>query len=153
MANVTIQGKSTTNFQTGNPNVALTETINSTDKSLHTVNYSERLGVGISREILDLTTTIQTLNFASGLLSVELSYLDLGSAIGDWIFVVFDALSDADAATKLTIPESRIRIMLGESGTKEFIFSTNTPCYRLDMISNVASETGDSVVRVIGKTL
>lgn len=112
---------------------------------------TEREGVGVSREILDLTTTPQTLSFAEGLAAVEISYLDLGSAVGDWIYVVFDALSDADAATKLATAEARIRIMLGEVSSKSIIFARTTPCYRIDVVSNVATETGDSVVRIIGK--
>lgn len=114
---------------------------------------SEIEGVGVSREIADLTTTIQTLTFAQGLVSAEISYVDLGTAVGDWIFVVFDALSDADAATKLSVPEARVRIMLGETGAREFVFARETPCTRLDFASNVASETGDSLVRVLGKVL
>lgn len=110
-------------------------------------------GAVLSREITDLTTTIQTLAFSQGLVSVEISYIDLGSAVGDWIFVVFDALSDADAATKLSVPEARVRIMLGEAGAREFLFDLETPCTRLDFASNVASETGDSLVRVLGKVL
>lgn len=121
------------------------------DRGRFVVPPSEREGVGVVREVLDLTTTPQSVEFASGLISAELTYLDLGSGVGDWIFVVFDALSDSDAATKLADSETRVRIMLGESGAREFHFSADEPVRRIDVASNVASETGDTVVRIIGK--
>lgn len=123
------------------------------DRGRFVVPPSEREGVGVVREISSPTTTPSTLEFAAGLISIELTYLDLGSAVGDWIFVVFDALSDSDAATKLADSETRIRIMLGETGAREFHFSVDEPVRRIDVASNVASESGTSVVRVIGKAV
>ena len=121
------------------------------NRGAYVVALSERRGVGVLRQILDLTTTPVSVTFAGGVTEAEISYVDMGSAVGDWIFVVFDALSDSDAATKLANPETAVRIFLGVADTHVFRFDPGTPCYRMDFVSNVASETGDSVVRIIAK--
>lgn len=114
------------------------------------VTASERRGVAVVRQILDLTTTPVSVTFAGGVTQAIIKYSDLGSAVGDWIWVVFDALSDSDAATKLADPEVAIRILIGEDFPIP-PFDPATPCYRMDFASNVASETGDSVVRILAK--
>lgn len=123
------------------------------DRGAYVVGATERKGVGVVREILDLTTTPVSVTFAGGVTQAEITYLDLGSAVGDWVYVVFDALSDSDAATKLADSETRVRVMLGATDVHVFGFAFDSPCYRMDFASNVASETGDSVVRIIAKGL
>ncbi len=123
------------------------------DRAAYVVTAAERKGVGVAREVLDLTTTPVSVAFAGGVSEIEISYLDLGSAVGDWIYVVFDALSDSDAAVRLADSESRVRIMLGATDAHAFRFAPSTPCYRLDLASNVAAETGDSAVRILAKGL
>ena len=106
-------------------------------------------GVGVSAEIADQTTTPTQTDFASGLLSVSIAYIDRGSAVGTILYVVFDALDDADASTKLGAAGSREVVMLGER--RQWTFSTSSPCYRIDVASDAASETGDSLVAFSGK--
>lgn len=121
------------------------------NRAAYVVTTAERRGVGVVREIADLTTTPVSVTFAGGVIAAEISYHDLGSAVGDWVFVVFDALSDADAAVALADSERRVRLMLGAADAHLFQFDPATPCYRMDFASNVASETGDSAVRIIAK--
>lgn len=145
---VSIQGQSTTQTATagGKP---LAEPIKSTGNYLHTVIPSEFFGVGVSDEIADQTTTPTQKDFVSGLLSVSIAYINRGSAAGTILYVVFDALDDADASTKLGAAGSREVVMLGER--RQWTFSPATPCYRIDVASDVASETGDSLVVFSGK--
>lgn len=121
------------------------------------VARSEAEGVGVPREITNPTTTRKKELFPGGLTKAEISYLDLGAAAGKWIFVVFDALSDDDADTKLTDDETRYRVMIGKEGADAhpFQFTDSTPVTRIDVVSDAATETGASVVRIegIGPTL
>lgn len=106
-------------------------------------------GVGVAAEIADQTTTPTPKEFVSGLLSVSIAFIDRGAADGTILYVVFDALDDADASTKLGSAGSREVIMLGER--RQWTFSPASPCYRIDVASDVAAETGDSLVVLSGK--
>lgn len=115
----------------------------------HVLPQSEAFGVGASDEISDQTTTPTQKDFPSGLLSVSIAYIDRGSAVGTILYVVFDALDDADASTKLGAAGSREIVMLGER--RQWTFAPSTPCYRIDVASDAASETGDTLVVFSGK--
>jgi len=115
----------------------------------HVLTADQLLGVGVTAEIADQTTTPTQTDFASGLLSVSIAYIDRGSADGTILYVVFDALDDAAASTQLGAAGSREVIMLGER--RQWTFSSASPCYRIDVASDVASETGDSLVVFSGK--
>lgn len=115
----------------------------------HVMSATQTPGVVVSRETLDQTTTVTSQAFASGVLAVEIGYFNLGSAVGKILYVCFDALDTADAATRLGAAGGRESVMLGESRT--FNFDSRTACYRLDYASDAASETGDSLVRVTAK--
>lgn len=116
---------------------------------MHVLTADQLLGIGTAAEIADQTTAPTQTDFASGLLSVSIDYIDRGSADGTILYVVFDALDDSDASTKLGAAGSREVIMLG--GSKPFTFSPSSPCYRIDVASDAASETGDSLVFMSGK--
>lgn len=115
----------------------------------HVIPLDQLLGVGVSEEIADQTTTPTQKDFVSGLLSVSIAYINRGSAAGTVLYVVFDALDDADASTKLGAAGSREVVMLGER--RQWTFSPSTPCYRIDVASDAASETGDTLVVFSGK--
>lgn len=106
-------------------------------------------GVGVSAEIADQTTTPTQTDFVSGLLAVSIAYINRGSAVGTILYVVFDALDDADASTKLGAAGSREIVMLGER--RQWNFSPTSPCYRIDVASDAAAETGDTLVAFSGK--
>jgi len=127
----------------------LTQQVKGTGGAAHVLSASELPGVGVSRETADQTTTVTQQDFASGVLSVEIGYFNLGSAVGKRLYVCFDALDDADAASHLGAAGSRETVILGES--RVFYFDVRTPCYRIDYASDAASETGDSLVRVTAK--
>ena len=116
---------------------------------LKVVSASEIPGVIVSKETADQTTTVTSQTFASGVLSVEIGYFNLGSAVGKLLYVCFDALDAADASTRLGAAGGRESVMLGES--RVFNFDARTPCYRIDYASDAASETGDSLVRLTAK--
>lgn len=106
-------------------------------------------GVGVTDEIADQTTTPTQKDFPSGLIDISIAYIDRGSADGTILYVVFDALDDADASTKLGAAGSRSVIMLGER--RAWQFPVDSPVYRVDVASDAASETGDSLVAIDGK--
>lgn len=109
---------------------------------------SEVYGVGVTDEIDNQSATPTSKIFVSGLSSLTIGYGDMGSAAGKAVYVVFDALDDADAATKLAIATSRETVFLGER--RSYQFSTATPCYRVDVRSDTV-ETGASKVAFSGK--
>lgn len=95
-------------------------------------------------ETADQTTTHTTQAIAAGARAVTIGYVDLGSAVGDVLYVVFNADDDTDANSKLTTAGQRYVIPLGKERT--WIFSVGSEVTRIDYESNVASETGDSLV-------
>lgn len=116
---------------------------------LRVATAAEDQGVGVAEEIADQTTTPTQKDFASGLLSVSIAYINRGSAAGTILYVVFDALDDSDASTKLGAAGSREIVMLGER--RQWTFSADSPVYRIDVASDAASETGDTLVVFSGK--
>lgn len=124
------------------------ETVDVRDGFASVASPGEIPGVGVTREIANPTTTPVTKDFPSGLLSVTIGYLDSGSAAGKLLYAVFDALDADDAATKLGA-EGREVVKI--EGFRTFVFSPSTPCYRVSVASNVASETGSSLVLLSGK--
>lgn len=147
---VTIQGQSTTQTTTADSgSKPQAETIKSTNNHLLVATPDQLFGVGVAAEIADQTTTPTQTDFVSGLLSVSIAYINRGSAVGTVLYVVFDALDDADASTKLGAAGSREVVMLGER--RQWTFSTASPCYRIDVASDAASETGDTLVVFSGK--
>jgi hypothetical protein len=113
------------------------------------VSPYELPGIGVTYEIADQTSTPTQVDFVSGLLSVAIAYIDILSTDGVLLYVVFDALDDADAATKLALAGSREIVMLGER--RQWVFSPDSPCFRIDIASNTAAETGDSLTFFSGK--
>jgi hypothetical protein len=111
---------------------------------------SEVYGVGVTDEINNQSTTPTLKRFVSGLSSLVIGFGDMGSAAGKAVYVVFDALDDADAATKLDVAASRETVFLGER--RSFQFGAATPCYRVDVKSHTV-ETGASKIAFSGKTL
>lgn len=114
---------------------------------------SEREGVESNGVFANPTTTPQKMLFADGLIRVDLRYRNLGSAVGAFCWVVFGAFNDADAATKLSQDATRTRLMIGDTVGLSRAFTSEAPCTRIDIVSNVASETGTSAVDVNGAVL
>lgn len=125
------------------------ETVDVTDGAAHVAEIGIP-GVGVSEEIADQTTTPTQKDFPSGLLELSIDYFNLGSAAGKVLYVVFDALDDADAATKLGAAGSREVVRL-DVPHRPWGFSESSPCYRVDVASDAASETGDTLVVFSGK--
>lgn len=119
-----------------------------TEHSAHVLPLNDAPGVGVTREIANITTTPVQRDFPSGLLSLTVGYLDGGSAVGKYLYVVFDALDTADAATKLA---SEGREVVKIEGFRTFNFSPSSPVYRVDVASNVGTESGSSLVLLSGK--
>lgn len=114
---------------------------------------SEKEGVQTNGVFSNPTTTPQKMLFPDGLLSVNLTYRNLGSAVGAYCWVVFGAFSDADAATKLSQDATRTRLVIGDTLGLSRDWTAEAPCNRIDIASNVASETGTSAVDVDAKVL
>lgn len=146
--NVAVHGQSTTLTAAADSGKALIEPVKSTSNSLH-VTEQGILGVGVADEIADQTTTPTQKDYSSGLVELNVAYVNRGSAVGTVLYIVFDALDDADASTKLGAAGSRFVIMLGER--RKWTFSQSTPVYRIDVASDAAAETGDSLVILDGK--
>lgn len=78
---------------------------------------SEREGVLVPYEISNLSTTVQTFAWPSGAKWVELSYRLLPGATataGQYAKVVFNAVSDADAAGKLALAGGYLPLYQGD---------------------------------------
>lgn len=113
------------------------------------VTRSEVYGVGVTDEINNQSTTPTIKTFVSGLSALIIGYGDMGLATGKAVYIVFDALDDTDAVTKLGIATSREVVFLGER--RSFQFGAATPCYRVDIKSDTV-ETGASKLALSGKT-
>jgi len=118
---------------------------------LHVRTAAEEIGVLISSEVSNPSTTQGNILYPGGLLSAEISLLNLASSNIGYVYVVFDGLDDADAATKLATAGTRELIAIGE--TRTFLFSPETPIFRIDYVSNVASGsiTGTGILRITAK--
>ena len=75
--------------------------VQGTGGAVHVLSATEIPGVVVSKETADQTTTVTSQTFASGVLSVEIGYFNLGSAVGKLLYVCFDALDAADASSRL----------------------------------------------------
>lgn len=113
------------------------------------VTRSEVYGVGVTDEINNQSTAPTIKTFVSGLSALIIGYGDMELATGKAVYIVFDALDDADAVTKLGIATSREVVFLGER--RSFQFGAATPCYRVDIKSDTV-ETGASKLALSGKT-
>lgn len=111
----------------------------------------ETPGVLVSSEVTNPSTTQGTISYTGGLMSAEISLLSLSSSNINYAYVVFDALDSADAATKLATAGTRELVKMGE--VRLFNFTPETPIYRIDYVSDVASGsiTGTGLLRVTAK--
>lgn len=113
------------------------------------VVVQETAGALTAYEIADQTSTRTKVEFLGGVAIISIAYINIAAADGDYIYVVFDATDDTDANTKLATAGSREIVMIGERRTWDF--DPDAPCTRIDVKSNVASETGDSLIHFSGK--
>lgn len=95
-------------------------------------------------EVADQTTTRTTITLASGAATLRIGYSNLTSGVGKRLYVVLNATSNTDANTKLGLAGQRFVIPIGES--REFTFGPNALLTRIDLASDAASETGDTIV-------
>jgi hypothetical protein len=95
-------------------------------------------------EVADQTSTRTTVTLASSAATLRIGYSAIASAVGTLLYVVFNATSNTDANTKLGLAGQRFVIPIGES--REFTFGPNALLTRIDIASNTASETGDTIV-------
>lgn len=105
---------------------------------------SERAHEITPGEISNLTSTRSKVSLSSGADVFRVSYSNLGSAVGKVLYVVFNATSDADANTKLGTAGQRFVVPLG--GDRQFEFGPDILLTRVDVKTDVASETGSSLV-------
>ena len=123
-----------------------------TSGRVHVLPASETAGVLISDEIANPSTTQSTKVYASGLMNVGITLLNLSGSNVNYCYVVFDALDAADGATKLATVGTREVFKIGEV-ERIISFTTETPIYRLDVVSDIASGAiaGSAVLRISGK--
>ena len=76
--------------------------------------------------------------------AVRIGFYNDGSAVAKYLYVVFNALSDGDANTKLGDSTTRFPIVLGKE--RAWGFPSNGLCTRIDWASDTASETGSNKV-------
>ena len=95
-------------------------------------------------EVLDQTTTRTTITLPAGAATLRIGYTNLTSRDGKLLYVVLNATSNTDANTKLGLAGQRFVIPIGES--REFTFGPNALLTRIDLASDAASETGDTIV-------
>lgn len=90
------------------------------------------------------TTTRAAITVSDAAATLRISYSNLGSAAGKVLYVVINATSDADAAAKLALAGQRFAIPIGEN--REWQFGADALLTRFDTASDVATETGASLV-------
>lgn len=90
------------------------------------------------------TTTRAAVTVADPAATLRVGYSNLGSAAGKVLYVVINATSDADANAKLALAGQRFTIPIGES--REFQFGPEALLTRIDTKSDIATETGASLV-------
>lgn len=126
-----------------------------TNGRAHVQTATETPGVRVTDEITNPSTTMTSRTYSSGMLEVGISLLNLSktSNLG-CAYVVFDALDAADAATKLATVGAREMFLLGED-ERILPMSNETPVYRIDVVSDVASGsvTGTAVLRISSKAV
>lgn len=92
-------------------------------------------------EVANQSTTRGNITPIKSALGVEIGYFSTASATGKYLYVVFNAYSNADAAAKLGTAGQRFVIPIGE--VRKFNFPASAPCTRVDFLSDTA-ETGTS---------
>jgi hypothetical protein len=117
---------------------------------------SEAVGVGYINAISNPLSTPVALTFPSGLLSLEITFLEIAAATAKYIYLVFDPLDATDAATKLGDVTSRLMVLkapvtTGEPLPRSVVFSWDAPVYSLYYASDAAAEAGTTLLRLIGK--
>ena len=80
--------------------------------------------------------------------AVEVGYFNSASASGKFLYVVFNAFSNADAAAKLATAGQRFAIPLGE--VRKFHFPNDKLCTRVDLISDTAESGASKTIITIG---
>lgn len=127
----------------------LSSSVDVTEHAAHVISVDQLPGVGVVMEIANQTTTPTKSLFPSGLLSLNVSFIDRGAAAGTVLYVVFDAPDDAAAITMLGSAGSRHVVRRG--GSLERTFSELSKVYRVDIASDVGTETGASLSYLEGK--
>lgn len=113
-------------------------------KALLTVAPFDRPQEVTPGEVADQTTTRTTITLPVGAATLRIGYTNLTSGAGKRLYVVLNATSNTDANTKLGLAGQRFVIPIGES--REFTFGPNALLTRIDLASDAASETGDTIV-------
>lgn len=123
----------------------------STSGYAHVLPPDQLFGVGTAAEISGQTTTPTQTDFADGLLQLNIAFIARGMAVATVLYVVFDALNDADASTKLGASGSRMVVPINSS--RSWSFSSDSPVYRVDVASDASTESGTTLVAMDGKVV
>lgn len=101
-------------------------------------------GVAFVTEISNQSTTRTKIDLSTTpAKSITIQAISLESSTVKRLFIVADAVSNSEAATKISLAGQRLTMQMGDTMTVAF----NIPVSRLDIVSDVA-ETGTSVIVV-----
>jgi len=91
--------------------------------------------------VANITTTKTLISTAIGARSVRVQYGKVsGTPTGTGLRVVFNAINDTDANTKLTTAGQYFTVPLGDS--RQFDFASGSEVLRIDIASDAAIEAG-----------
>lgn len=99
-------------------------------------------------EVANQSTTRGNITPIKPAVGVEIGYFNTTSATGKYLYVVFNAYSNADASAKLATPGQRFVIPLGE--VRKFNFPASSACSRIDLLSDTAESGTSKTIVTIG---
>lgn len=116
-----------------------------TDGAAHTIDATQVQRLATSGESDDVTNTRSqpSIQPASAMV-VTLDFTDEGSAAATYLYLTFNAASDAEAQSKLATLSNVERVTIG-SGEQSFVFPSGAECTRIDWRTDIA-ETGSNKV-------
>lgn len=122
-------------------------------KPLPVSSLAEQLGGQNIIHVDDPTNVRQTFLFPSGATSLAMMYdLLAGSAVaGQYMRVVIGAISDADAAGRLSTKGAFVPMALGRSFGQGA--DKSDPIYRVDIQTNVAKSTETTLFTIVASVL
>jgi len=119
----------------------------------HVRNPSEVVGVVSIHEFADIVSgTKQTITLSTPAKRISIRYLDIASAVGNYLYVVFGAVDDTDADTKLAAASSVRRVVsIVQNYPDVWTWDANGPM-RIDIISDDAAPAGGTSLTYVEVT-
>lgn len=141
-------------YDTGNPIEQDGTDVGGGHGPAHVITPDQMPAFSSVNEIIDLTTTRQSIAFPSGAVTLSVSYrLEAGetATANQMAFYCLNAASDADAAGKLATPGARYVIQQGDDHILSALASD--PITRLDVIANAAVGSEETRFTVVAGVL